>query len=100
MKMKTLSLKELKDIAKELFELQKSKNGGKGLSWIRWMYSDLNFGLIEKAWSFCSTHAFEICEFSDIRKFLREKLFQGVNERDPIYPPQFRSEFDHIYDKV
>ena len=85
------------ELVNKLDDLQKEKNGGRGVSCAQTLIIYLKQGDVEKAKAVCWNEADKIVNYPDIRKVLQQELFSGDDDSD--IPPHFRMSSDKLYDK-
>ena len=85
------------ELADKLDDLQKEKNGGRGVSCVQTVVSYLRRSDLQSARAVCWNEADKIVNYPDIRKVLQKELFSGDDDKD--IPPHFRASSDKLYDK-
>jgi len=85
------------ELANQLDDLQKDKNGGRGVSCAQTIVFYLRRGDIQSAKAVCWNEADKIVNYPDIRKVLQKELFFEDDIKD--IPPHFRASSDKLYNK-
>lgn len=83
------------DLANRLDELQKIKNGGRGIGCVETVIFYLRRGDMDKTRAVCWNEADKIVSYPDVRKFIQQELFSGLDEKD--IPAHFRASSDRWY---